>query len=86
MPEKGFSRARIMEALTALGEDLTRLGVRGQIYIVGGAAMALAYSTRRVTRDIDADFEPKMVIYEAAARVAEDLGQERRPGHSVTWR
>lgn len=74
MPEKGFGRARIMEALTALGEDLTRLGVRGQIYIVGGAAMALAYSTRRVTRDIDAVFEPKMVIYEAAARVAEDLG------------
>jgi Nucleotidyltransferase of unknown function (DUF6036) len=48
--------------------------VRGQIFIVGGAAMALAYSTRRVTRDIDAVFEPKSVIYAAAAKVAEDLG------------
>ena len=36
--------------------------------------MALAYSTRRVTRDIDAVFEPKASIYEAAAKVAEDLG------------
>lgn len=26
---------------------------------VGGAAMALAYSTRRATRDVDADFELK---------------------------
>ncbi len=36
--------------------------------------MALAYSTRRVTRDIDAVFEPKASIYEAAAKVAEELG------------
>jgi hypothetical protein len=35
--------------------------------------MALAYSARRVTRDIDAVFEPKMLIYEAAERVAERL-------------
>jgi hypothetical protein len=58
----------------SLGEELTGQGVRGQIFIVGGAAMALAYSTRRVTRDIDAVFEPKSSIYTAAARVAEDLG------------
>jgi hypothetical protein len=36
--------------------------------------MALAYSTRRVTKDIDAVFEPKSSIYEAAAKVAENLG------------
>jgi hypothetical protein len=48
--------------------------VRGQIFIVGGAAMALAYSTRRVTKDIDAVFEPKSAIYDAAATVADELG------------
>ncbi len=36
--------------------------------------MALAYSTRRVTKDIDAVFEPKSSIYEAAAKVAKRLG------------
>lgn len=35
--------------------------------------MALAYSSRRVTKDIDAVFEPKSIIYQAAAKVADDL-------------
>lgn len=69
-----FSRARILEALRALGAELASRGVRGEVFIVGGAAMALAYSTRRVTRDIDAVFEPKSAIYDAAETVAEQLG------------
>jgi hypothetical protein len=71
--ERAFGRARIVTALEALGEELTREGVRGQIFVVGGAAMALAYSTRRVTKDIDAVFEPKSKIYDAAAKVAGEL-------------
>jgi hypothetical protein len=69
-----MTRERIIAALSALGAQLQSQGVRGQIFIVGGAAMALAYSERRLTKDIDAAFEPKAVIYEAAARVAADLG------------
>lgn len=72
--EKQFTRARIVTALEALGEELASQGIHGQIFIVGGAAMALAYSTRRVTKDIDAVFEPKAVIYQSAERVAERLG------------
>ncbi len=74
MPEREFTKARILHALQALGEQLTREGVRAQIFIVGGAAMALAYSTRRVTKDIDAVFEPKQTVYAAATKVAEELG------------
>jgi hypothetical protein len=44
------------------------------MYVVGGAAIALAYDERRSTRDIDAVFEPKAVIYESAAVVADQLG------------
>lgn len=61
-------------ALRALGIELQRRAVQGDLYVVGGAAMALAYDARRSTREIDAIFEPKLVIYEAAARVADDLG------------
>jgi uncharacterized nucleotidyltransferase DUF6036 len=72
--DRPFSRATILGALEALGDELARAGTRGQIFIVGGAAMALAYSTRRVTKDIDGVFEPKRAIYTAASKVAEDLG------------
>ncbi len=41
--------------------------------MVGGAAIALAYDERRSTRDIDAVFEPKATVYEAAAEVGEQL-------------
>jgi hypothetical protein len=69
-----MDRERIMAALTALGDRLTAQGVHAEIFIVGGAAIALAYSDRRLTRDIDAVFEPKAVVYEAAAQVGRDLG------------
>lgn len=69
-----MDRSEIVAALTALGEQLDRRGVKGEMYVVGGAAIALAYDTRRATRDIDAVFEPKTAIYEAAAEVAARMG------------
>ncbi|HTQ90275.1 MAG TPA: DUF6036 family nucleotidyltransferase [Streptosporangiaceae bacterium] len=69
-----LSREDVIAALTALGARLQAQGVHAQIFIVGGAAMALAYSDRRVTKDIDAVFEPKAVVYDAAAQVAAELG------------
>lgn len=67
-----MNRDEILEALTALGAKLDRRGVQGEMYVVGGAAIALAYDSRRSTRDIDAIFEPKAAIYEAAEEVARD--------------
>lgn len=69
-----MNRDEIIAALTALGRKLDERGVTGEMYVVGGAAMALAYDARRSTRDIDAIFEPKMVVYEAAAELSEQLG------------
>jgi hypothetical protein len=43
---------------TALGERLARRGVVADVFVVGGAAMALAYDASRVTRDVDARFLP----------------------------
>lgn len=74
MSERHFTRTKIVAALQALGQDLTNQGVRGQIFVVGADAMALAYSTRRVTKNVYAVFEPKTLLYQAAAGVAEELG------------
>ena len=40
------------------------------IFIVGGAAMALAYDAARVTSDVDAMFKPHGILHEEAMRVA----------------
>jgi hypothetical protein len=63
----------IRRAFEHLSRELERRGARGELFVVGGSAMALAYSTRRVTRDVDAIFEPKATVYEAARVVAGEL-------------
>jgi hypothetical protein len=68
-----LSRADIEHAFTALGERLVRRGVVADIFVVGGAAMALAYDGRRLTRDVDAMFVPHGVVHEEARSVAEEL-------------
>jgi hypothetical protein len=44
------------------------------VFVVGGAAMALAYDATRVTRDVDATFLPHGIVIEEARHVAEALG------------
>ena len=69
-----MQRTEIVDLLTDLGGRLAERGIDGEMYVVGGAAIALAFDERRSTRDIDAVFEPKTVIYELAARLAEERG------------
>jgi len=56
--------------LVELDEELGRTEVLADIYVVGGAAMALAYDGRRSTRDLDAIFRPAELVRDAAAQVA----------------
>ena len=63
----------MLRGFGALSDDLAQHNLRAEVFVVGGAAMALAYDARRVTRDIDAVFEPKAAVYAAAQRVAEEL-------------
>src|SRR5579863_10606158 len=69
-----FGRAEIERAFTALGDRLVRRGVVADVFIVGGAAMALAYDATRVTRDVDSLFVPHGVVLEEARNVAQELG------------
>jgi len=69
-----FDRAGLERAFTALGERLARRGVVADVFVVGGAAMALAYDATRVTRDVDARFVPHGIVLEEARRAADELG------------
>jgi len=74
MSTTGFDRDKIIELLTELGRRLSARGVGGRLYVVGGAAMALEFDTRRTTRDIDAVLDPPTTIADEAASMATDLG------------
>jgi hypothetical protein len=73
MSAAGFDRGKIIELLTELGRRLSAKGVAGRLYVVGGAAMALEFDTRRATRDIDAIFHPPTTVADEAASMATDL-------------
>lgn len=73
-----MDRREILALLTELAARLNARAVEGEMYVVGGAAIALAFDARRSTRDIDAVFEPKGVIYEVAAAMATE--RELPPG------
>jgi hypothetical protein len=71
-----LDRDGIRRALAALDDELGRSGVRAELFVVGGAAMALAYDARRATVDVDAAFLPAAEVRLAARRVADELGLE----------
>jgi hypothetical protein len=64
-----LSRDDLIQLLGEIATELDQEGHHGHLFVVGGAAMALAYNTRRSTRDLDAVFEPKTVLYDAARKV-----------------
>jgi hypothetical protein len=69
-----MQREEIVELLTELGRRLAARGVEGEMYVVGGAAIALAFDSRRATSDIAAVFEPKAAIYDVAGEMAREHG------------
>lgn len=68
-----LSRPAILTALAHLSQETGRIGVLGEINVVGGTAMVLAFNARSSTKDVAAIFEPASEVRAAAAIVARDL-------------
>lgn len=69
-----LTKSDIRRCLRLLNDELAAGGVRGEVYLVGGAVMCLALDARPATRDVDAFFRPSADIRQAAARVAVKAG------------
>ena len=70
----GLGRKEIRALLDDLSGELAARGARAELFLVGGAALAVAYDATRATRDLDAVFMPTEVVRQAAAAVAEREG------------
>jgi hypothetical protein len=65
-----LTRERILGLFAELDDELCRMGIRGDVFMVGGAAMTVAYDARPATRDVDGIWHPSTEVRQAAAQVA----------------
>jgi hypothetical protein len=70
MKSRPLAKADIERLLRALNAQLEAVGVRGEVYLVGGAVMCLVHEARAATRDLDGFFRPSKQLRVAAAKVA----------------
>lgn len=65
-----LSRELLDRLLRQLDLELGERGATGELYLVGGAVMCLAFGAREATRDVDGAFRPTEVVRLAAEAVA----------------
>lgn len=71
-----LGRDELLEAMAVMDELLGQRQVRATLFVVGGAAMSIAYDARRATSDVDAVFAPSQVVRDVADEVGQRLNLE----------
>ena len=68
-----LDRDRVLAALARVSDRLAEAGIKGEVCLLGGTAMVLAFRARASTKDVDAIFQPARIVREAARQVAEEM-------------
>jgi hypothetical protein len=71
--EESLDRDTIVRALGRLSDILGARGITGEVCLLGGTVMVLAFRTRARTKDVDAIFHPAQAIREAARIVQAEM-------------
>ena len=70
---RGLDRDTILAAFERLSTLLGERGITGEVCVLGGAAMVLAFDARQSTRDVDAVFAPASVVRHLARVVQSEM-------------
>lgn len=61
----------MLKAFQEMSDELGRRGVTGELCLLGGAVMVLAFAARPSTKDVDAIFQPTKIIRDTAHLIGE---------------
>ncbi len=67
----------IRDLLVELSRRLHAVGAGADIYLVGGAAIAIEFDSRRSTTDIDAVYHPEQTVQDVATDMAQEMAWTR---------
>lgn len=73
-------RDELLEALRELSDRLRGQGLKGHVYVIGGAAMSLAFDAGRITMDIDRRINEG---HDAITKTVQEMAAER--GWPGSW-
>jgi hypothetical protein len=65
-----LDRETLVSAFRRLAELLRERGTEGELCLLGGTVMVLAFEARPSTKDVDAIFRPASIVRELASQVA----------------
>ncbi len=68
-----LTRQDIIQLFESLNDALRKDEINGELYLVGGAVMCLAFQSRPSTRGVDALFVPASEVRLAAGKVASEM-------------
>lgn len=61
-----LTKESIIRYLEILNDELQVLNIKAELTLFGGSVMSVVYEARPATRDVDAVFKPKSVVYKIA--------------------
>jgi len=72
-----MSKNQILELFAELNRELAEQRIFGEVGVVGGAAMVLAFNARESTKDVDAVFSPTSLIRSIVEKIADERGLQQ---------